>query len=59
MTKLVIKDLPESIELDRQAMRSVHGGSRLSSARAGKASLKPVSKTLWGDLMRTRQSLLR
>jgi hypothetical protein len=60
MTRIVIKDLPDNIELDRQAMGQVLGGSRLKGANAkGAKRLKPASKTLWGDLLETRRSLLR
>jgi hypothetical protein len=30
MTTIVIKDLPENIELDRQAMSAITGGARIS-----------------------------
>jgi hypothetical protein len=32
MARIVIKDLPENTELDRQAMRAIAGGSRLRAA---------------------------
>jgi hypothetical protein len=36
MATIVIKDLPESTELDRQAMHAIAGGSRLrTGAKAG------------------------
>jgi hypothetical protein len=36
MATIVIKDLPESTELDRQAMHAIAGGSRLrAGAKAG------------------------
>lgn len=58
MTKIVIKDLPESIELDRQAMGLVVGGSR-SSSRQGAyiGALKNKKKTLWADLIRTKRQM--
>ncbi|QGZ64706.1 hypothetical protein [Paraburkholderia acidisoli] len=31
MGKLVIKDLPENVELDRQAMAAITGGARVAS----------------------------
>jgi hypothetical protein len=31
MSILVIKDLPESVELDRQAMAAITGGARVAS----------------------------
>lgn len=33
MTTIVIKDLPENIELDRQAMIAITGGSRTRSGQ--------------------------
>jgi hypothetical protein len=38
MAHIVIKDLPESSELDRQAMLAIAGGSRLRAGAAGAAS---------------------
>lgn len=38
MANIVIKDLTESIDLDRQAMTAVIGGSRLSRQQAPLAS---------------------
>ena len=35
MAIIVIKDLPESTELDRQAMLAIAGGSRLRAGSAG------------------------
>lgn len=32
MAKIVIKDLPENTELDRQAMLAIAGGSRMRAA---------------------------
>jgi len=37
MATIVIHDLPESSELDRQAMHAIAGGSRFRSAGAGAA----------------------
>ena len=37
MAIIVIKDLPESTELDRQAMLAIAGGSRLRAGNAGSA----------------------
>jgi len=34
MAHIVIKDLPESSELDREAMRAITGGSRFRAAGA-------------------------
>jgi hypothetical protein len=31
MTTLVIKDLPESVDLDREAMAAITGGARIAS----------------------------
>lgn len=33
MTTIVIKDLPESVDLDREAMVSITGGARLRTAK--------------------------
>lgn len=33
MSIIVIKDLPESVELDRQAMAAIMGGARAASQR--------------------------
>jgi hypothetical protein len=41
MTTLAIKDLPESVELDRQAMAAIVGGAR-SGARYG-SLLQPAT----------------
>jgi hypothetical protein len=38
MATIVIKDLPESTELDRQAMFAIAGGARFRAARTGAAS---------------------
>jgi hypothetical protein len=38
MAIIVIKDLPENFELDRQAMLAIAGGSRF---RSGAAALRP------------------
>lgn len=60
MARIVIKDLPDSIELDRQAMGMVVGGARGRAKNArGKNPLQRKSNTLWGDLLETRRSLLR
>lgn len=37
MATIVIKDLPESTELDRQAMFAIVGGSRFRAGTAGSA----------------------
>ena len=39
MAIIVIKDLPESTELDRQAMLAIAGGSRLRAGGAGTAGV--------------------
>ena len=44
MATIVIKDLPESNELDRQAMLAIAGGARLRSGAAGLA--RPVARKL-------------
>jgi hypothetical protein len=38
MATIVIKDLPESTELDRQAMFAIAGGARFRAGAAGTAS---------------------
>jgi hypothetical protein len=44
MATIVIKDLPGSTELDRQAMRAIAGGSRLRAGGqgAGRAAVQRV-----------------
>jgi hypothetical protein len=37
MTTIVIKDLPENIELDRQAMIAITGGARTRGHQPGRA----------------------
>lgn len=59
MARIVIKDLPDSVELDREAMGRVLGGARASAGGRGKNPLQKKSKTLWGDLLQTRRSLMR
>lgn len=59
MARIVIKDLPDNIELDREAMGRVLGGSRARSGARGKSALQRKSKTLWGDLLETRRNLMR
>ena len=39
MATIVIKDLSESTELDRQAMLAIAGGARFRAAAAGTASV--------------------
>ncbi len=56
MSRIVIKDLPESVELDQEALRSVMGGSFRSSStgRSAKARYQvKKSQTLWGTLTKT------
>lgn len=52
MATIVIKDLPENVDLDREAMRAVVGGARLRgaspsrptrAARPAAASVRPDS----------------
>jgi hypothetical protein len=62
MTSLVIRDLEQSVDLDRQAMRQIVGGStRMSSAllernlsRASFVATKPLraSNVQWSPLLR-------
>jgi hypothetical protein len=44
MATIVIKDLQESTELDRQAMRAIAGGARLgaSAGAAGRAAVQRI-----------------
>lgn len=35
MSKIAIKDLPDSIEMDREAMAAVYGGASSARASAG------------------------
>jgi hypothetical protein len=44
MATIVIKDLPESTELDRQAMLAIAGGSRFRAAGAGVA--RPAARRI-------------
>ncbi|MGO4378123.1 hypothetical protein AB4Z19_07620 [Pseudoduganella sp. RAF19] len=50
MAVIVIKDLPESSELDREAMRAITGGSRFRAA--GAAIRQPVRRIQLFDLSR-------
>ncbi len=45
MTTIVIKDLPENVELDRQAMVAITGGARTGgySASSGRTVLRSTS----------------
>jgi hypothetical protein len=44
MATIVIKDLPESTELDRQAMLAITGGARLRAATTGVA--RPAARRI-------------
>ncbi len=59
MARIVIKDLSDSIELDRRAMSLVVGGSR-SSVRQGAyiGATKNRKKTFWADLIRTKRQMM-
>lgn len=35
MARIVVKDLHESIELDRKAMKNIHGGARGAASGTG------------------------
>ncbi len=52
MATIVIKDLQESTELDRQAMRAIAGGARLRAAGAGALRQAP-SRTRLFEFART------
>lgn len=46
MSTLVIKDLPESIELDREAMKAVTGGARSAGHQTPLARATAKSRSL-------------
>jgi hypothetical protein len=43
MTKLIIRDLTDSVELDRQAMAAIVGGARIGARLNAAAPLVPPS----------------
>jgi len=43
MTKLIIKDLTESVELDREAMTAIVGGARVGARSSIAAPLIPAA----------------
>lgn len=43
MAKLLIKDLTDSVELDREAMAAIVGGARIGARLTSAAPLVPVS----------------
>lgn len=43
MAKLVIRDLSENVELDREAMAAIVGGARIGARSSLAAPLVPVS----------------
>ncbi|NML32489.1 hypothetical protein [Paraburkholderia antibiotica] len=43
MAKLIIKDLIESVELDREAMAAIVGGARVGASSSRAAPLVPVA----------------
>ncbi|MGH8808791.1 MAG: hypothetical protein ACREX0_13020 [Noviherbaspirillum sp.] len=45
MSTIVIKDLPESVELDRQAMSAIMGGARVGG-RQGAFSRAALGRTM-------------
>ena len=53
MATIVIKDLPESSELDRAAMRAITGGSRFHAGNSN--ARQPVRRILLFDLSRSSQ----
>ncbi len=61
MSRIVIKDLPDNVELDQEALRSVVGGSRSSSGGAVKATSLRNNKpqSLWGTLAKSKPASLR
>ena len=59
MANIVIKDLCESVDLDRQAMSLVRGGSRVPARQGGYiGALKNTKKTLWADLIKTKRQIM-
>lgn len=44
MAKLMIKDLADSLELDREAMAAIVGGARVGARSSVAAPLVPASK---------------
>ncbi|SIT35826.1 conserved hypothetical protein [Paraburkholderia ribeironis] len=44
MAKLIIKDLADSVELDRQAMAAVVGGARVGARSSMAAPLVPTTQ---------------
>ncbi len=45
MAAILIKDLPDSVELDKQAMSAIAGGARSSSRQALRSYARPASST--------------
>ncbi|MDN7183947.1 hypothetical protein M0D69_39240 [Caballeronia sp. SEWSISQ10-4 2] len=45
MAVILIKDLPDSVELDKQAMSAIVGGARSSAHQALRWYAKPASST--------------
>lgn len=60
MSRIVIKDLPDNVELDQEALRSVVGGSLRSSGRAVKATSLRNNKpqSLWASLSKSKPATL-
>lgn len=49
MATIVIKDLPENIDLDRQAMQAITGGARMRGRPLAFARSGPRSLEIGGD----------
>jgi hypothetical protein len=45
MAAILIKDLPDSVELDKQAMSAIVGGARSSTRQALRSYATPASST--------------
>ncbi|SAL59756.1 hypothetical protein AWB69_06612 [Caballeronia udeis] len=45
MAAILIKDLPDSVELDKQAMSAIAGGARSSSRQALRSYARPAGST--------------
>ena len=45
MAAILIKDLPDSVELDKQAMSAIVGGARSSAHQALRSYAKPAGST--------------
>ncbi|WP_332671318.1 hypothetical protein [Aromatoleum sp.] len=58
MATIVIKDLPENIDLDREAMRTVVGGARLRGATPSRPARPAAAPARPGPSRRPSPSVL-